>query len=74
MHFNNNANLFIDKLVNLLDRLSQEVRRERFKLHRQLSPVLQVGSSLFFEENKLFEICSLVHRVVGRFALITFGR
>ena len=42
----NDANLFIDKLVNLLDRFSKEVRGERFKLHRQLRPVLQVGRAL----------------------------
>ena len=68
------GDLFINKLVDLLDWFAQQVRRERLKLHRQLSPVLQVGRSLFFEEKKLFEICSLVHRIVDRFALITFGR
>ena len=42
----NDANLFIDKLVNLLDRFAEEVWWERFKLHRQLSAILQVGCSL----------------------------
>ena len=43
------GDLFINKLVDLLDWFAQQVRRERLKLHRQLSSVLQVGRSLFFE-------------------------
>ena len=44
------GDLFINKLVDLLDWFAQQVRRERLKLHRQLGPVLQVGRSLFFEK------------------------
>ena len=43
------GDLFINKLVDLLNWFAQQVRRERLKLHRQLSSVLQVGRSLFFE-------------------------
>ena len=40
------ANLFVDKLIDFLNRFSKEMGGKRFKLHRQLCPILKVSGAL----------------------------